>query len=152
MQAMSYLFDVYYGRIEADKNLSEKIEENLSDFENLFQNNDIQFYSLQKQITLQEELYLLKHSVIDLSTKIKDFSDTASFIENLDLVIGCDTSVTNLSGAMGKDTLLIVPNHSDWRWGLFEEVSEWYKSIRIYRKNKNNDINEVFVRIQSFLN
>lgn len=125
---------------------------NLSDFENLFQNNNIQFYSLQKQITLQEELYLLKHSVIDLSTKINDFSDTASFIENLDLVIGCDTSVTNLSGAMGKDTLLIVPNHSDWRWGLFEEVSEWYKSIRIYRKNKNNDINEVFVRIQSFLN
>ncbi len=125
---------------------------NLNVFENLFKNNNIQFYSLQKDITLNEELYLAKHNVINTGIKIKDFSDTASFIENLDLIIGCDTSVTNLSGAMGKETILIVPNHGDWRWGLYEEKSEWYNSIKIYRKNKNNDINEVFSRIESFLN
>ena len=125
---------------------------NLNAFENLFKNNNIQFYSLQKDITLNEELYLAKHNVINTGIKIKDFSDTASFIENLDLIIGCDTSVTNLSGAIGKETILIVPNHGDWRWGLYEEKSEWYNSIKIYRKNKNNDINEVFSRIESFLN
>ena len=125
---------------------------NLNAFENFFKNNNIQFYSLQKDITLNEELYLAKHNVINTGIKIKDFSDTASFIENLDLIIGCDTSVTNLSGAMGKETILIVPNHGDWRWGLYEEKSEWYNSIKIYRKNKNNDINEVFSRIESFLN
>ena len=118
----------------------------------MFKNNNIQFYSLQKDITLNEELYLAKHNVINTGIKIKDFSDTASFIENLDLIIGCDTSVTNLSGAMGKETILIVPNHGDWRWGLYEEKSEWYNSIKIYRKNKDNDINEVFSRIESFLN
>lgn len=124
---------------------------NLNAFERLFENKNIQFYSLQKDITLKEELYLAKYNVVNIGTKIKDFSDTASFIENLDLVIGCDTSVTNLSGAMNKKTLLIVPYHSDWRWGLFEENSEWYNSVKIYRKNQNNDISEVISRIKNFI-
>ena len=121
-------------------------------FENLFKNSKFQFYSLQKEITLQEQIFLTKYNVVNLGIKFKDFSDTAAAIENLDFIIGCDTSVTNLAGAIGKTTLLILPNHGDWRWGLFEETSEWYKSIKIYRKNKNNDLNEVFYRIENYLN
>ncbi|MGN0018388.1 MAG: hypothetical protein ACI37S_05030 [Candidatus Gastranaerophilaceae bacterium] len=123
----------------------------LQDFETLFNIENTQFYSLQKEVTLQEELYFSKFNIVNMGIKINDFSDTAAIIDNLDIVIGCDTSVTNLSGAMGKETLLLLPNHSDWRWELFEQNSNWYKSIKLYRQKNNQSYNEVFDRIKEYL-
>lgn len=124
----------------------------LEAFKVLFKNTNMQFYSLQKEVTLQEEMFLAEYNVVNMGAKSENFSDTASIIDNLDYVVGCDTSVTNLSGAMGKKTFLIVPHHSDWRWGVYEEKSEWYDSVKIYRKNNFNDVKEVFDRIEKIFN
>ena len=120
-------------------------------FENIFSIPNIQFYSLQKEFNLSDELYLSKNMVINMGDKISDFSDTAAVIENLDMVIGCDTSVTNLSGAMGKETLILLQNHSDWRWELFEQNSTWYSSVKLYRQKLNQGYEEVIERIEKYI-
>ncbi|NNF08542.1 MAG: tetratricopeptide repeat protein [Candidatus Eisenbacteria bacterium] len=53
----------------------------------------------------------------------KDFSDTAAVVSQLDLVVSTETSVPNLSGAMGVPTLVLGAVDHDWRWyGWFPNV------------------------------
>ena len=117
----------------------------------LFETEGVQFYSLQKNMNLREELTTSRYGVLNMGIKTEDFSDTAAIIDNLDVVIGCDTSVTNLSGAMGKKTLIMLPYHADWRWGLFEQQSKWYNSAELFRQKENQDYSEVVSRIKERL-
>ena len=120
-------------------------------FKELFKIDGIQFYSLERDITMQEEMVIMANFIPNLGIKLNDFSDTAAVIENLDIVIGCDTSVTNLAGAMGKKTLILLPHDADWRWGLFEQKSEWYESAELFRRKRNDDYKEVIDRVKKYL-
>ena len=67
-----------------------------------------------------------------------DFADTAALIAQLDLVIGVDTSVVHLAGAMGKPTWLLLPMIPDWRWLMHREDSPWYPHMRLFRQKAYN--------------
>lgn len=82
------------------------------------------------------------------SDRISDFSDTASILHRLDLVISVDTSVAHLAGAMAKPLWLILPHIPDWRWLLRGETSPWYPSARLYRQKRIAEWGPVFARIQ----
>ena len=95
-----------------------------------------QFISLQKDPP-DHELEILN----DTSNRIKnaaqeliDFTDTASLITHLDLVICVDTSVAHLSGALMCPTWLLLAANPDWRWLFNREDSPWYPSVRLFRQ------------------
>lgn len=71
--------------------------------------------------------------------ELKDFSDTAGLIANLDLVIAVDTSVAHLAGAMGKPVWVLIPFVPDWRWLLERENSPWYPTMRLFRQPRFGD-------------
>jgi tetratricopeptide (TPR) repeat protein len=77
--------------------------------------------------------------IIHLGNEIKDFSDTAAIIANLDLTITVDTSVAHLAGAMGKPIWVLLPTAPDWRWMLHMEDSPWYPSMRLFRQQTRGD-------------
>jgi len=77
--------------------------------------------------------------LIDLTTSLVDFEDTAALIENLDLVITADTAVAHLAGAMGKPTRVLLPFAPDWRWMLDRCDSPWYPTMRLFRQAARND-------------
>ena len=54
-------------------------------------------------------------NLIDHSGELEDFTDTASLIVALDLVISADTAVAHLAGALGKPTWLLLPARLDQR-------------------------------------
>ena len=58
----------------------------------------------------------LNFPIIDLSQYLRSFADTASVIDQLDLLISVDTSVAHLAGAMGKSVWVLIPSKPDWRW------------------------------------
>lgn len=62
------------------------------------------------------------------------FLDTAAVISQLDLVIGCDTSIVHLAGALGKPVFVAVPLISDWRWMLNRDDTPWYPTMRVFRQ------------------
>jgi len=76
-----------------------------------------------------------------------DFLDTAAVVMALDLVIGVDTSVVHLAGALGRPAWVALPWVPDWRWLEAREDSPWYPTVRLFRQNKPGDWDGVFVRI-----
>ncbi|OYO26675.1 tetratricopeptide repeat protein [Janthinobacterium sp. PC23-8] len=66
---------------------------------------------------------------------LRDFSDTAAVIANLDLVISVDTAVAHLAGALGKQCWLLLPDYrADWRWLAGRCDTAWYPSMRLFRQ------------------
>jgi hypothetical protein len=89
--------------------------------------------------------------VLDLGQHLETFSDTAAVLENLDLLISCDTSVPHLAGALGVPVWLALPFAPDWRWLLEREDSPWYPHHRLFRQRRPGDWGEVFSRIAAAL-
>jgi tetratricopeptide (TPR) repeat protein len=108
----------------------------------------VTLYSLQKG----EEAAMAKDppwdiKLVDYTGDINDFSDTASFMENLDLVISVDTAVAHLAGAMGKPVWTLLPFSPEWRWLLDREDSPWYPTMRLFRQSSRGDWKSVIDRV-----
>jgi tetratricopeptide (TPR) repeat protein len=84
--------------------------------------------------------------------KFEDFSDTAGFIDNLDLVISVDTAVAHLAGAMRKPVWVLLPFAADWRWMLHREDSPWYPTMRLFRQKQRDRWDDVIQRMANELN
>ena len=111
----------------------------------------IKLYSLQKFNGLDqinENIKKLKLNIIDNFDEEAAFVDTAAIIENLDLVITCDTSIAHLSGAIGKKTFLLLQKNCEWRWLRDIDFSPWYNSIKIYRQKTQDDWSTVFDEVK----
>ena len=112
---------------------------------------DITFYSLQKGKASEQTKNLpVGMKVINLTEEINDFSDTAAFIENLDLTISVD-AVAHLAGAMGKAVWTLLPFVPDWRWMLDRDDSPWYPTMRLFRQPSPGDWESVIEEVNDDL-
>ena len=109
----------------------------------------IDFYSLQKGDRTQELEGV--ENITNLDPIIQDFADTATLIEQLDLIITVDTSLVHLAGAMGKPTWLLLSFVPDWRWMLDRSDSPWYPTIRIFRQPTRGDWHSVITTVKTAL-
>jgi len=96
----------------------------------------VEFVSLQKGLAIQQTS---ASQMLDFASDLRDFSDTAALIQNLDLVITVDTAVAHLAGAMGKAVWVLLPSMPDWRWMLDREDSPWYPTMRLFRQRDRGD-------------
>lgn len=141
---------VWAGRPEYvnDRNRSISLEA----FQPLLRLRGITWISLQKgkaagQIQEIEE----GRRILDYTDALKDFSDTAGLIENLDLVISVDTSVAHLAGALGKPVWTLISFAPDWRWLLDRDDSPWYPTMRLFRQTRYGDWKGVMERVAEAL-
>lgn len=77
--------------------------------------------------------------LVDHTARLNDLSDTAAFIANLDLVIGVDTAVVHLAGAMGKPVWIMLSLAADWRWISGRQDSPWYPTARVFWQERRGD-------------
>ena len=77
--------------------------------------------------------------VFDPMPGVADFADTAAIVANLDLVVGVDTSVVHVGGALGKPVLLLDRYDNCWRWLHGRADSPWYPSMAILRQTRPLD-------------
>ena len=106
----------------------------------------VNFISLQtgvaeNEITSQGKSF----NLINIGSQLKDFSDTASVIMGLDLVISVDTAVAHLAGALGKPCWVLLPYYkTDWRWLKARTDSPWYpKYMKLFRQEFMGDWSSV---------
>ncbi len=70
---------------------------------------------------------------------MKNFSETAHIVNQLDLVISVDTAVAHLSGALNRPTWLLLPHNADFRWLKDRLDSPWYPTMRLFRQTQHGD-------------
>jgi tetratricopeptide (TPR) repeat protein len=105
---------------------------------------DATFVSLQKDIHADDATVPKDRSdLLHFGDKLKDFSDTAALVSNLDLVISVDTSVAHLAGALAKPVWILLPLLPDWRWLLNRDHSPWYPTARLFRQHAAGDWSSV---------
>lgn len=127
------------------KNIKLKFFLPLINYSNLF--------LLQDTLDKEDQLCLQQNpEIIFIGKDIKNFTDLAIVIENMDLVISIDTVFVHLAAALGKKTFLLLGDFSDWRWLLNIKNSIWYSSLIIFRKKmQDNDFKNLFREIEKIL-
>lgn len=89
-------------------------------------------YSFQRDQDMIPDLPFVQ---LDLPT----FSETASLLAGMDLVITSCTSVAHLSAALGVETWIIVPVLPYYLWAQPGDRSKWYDSVRLFRQEVYGD-------------
>jgi tetratricopeptide (TPR) repeat protein len=113
---------------------------------------DARFISLQKDPRPADQALLNERGeIVDVTSELTDFVETAALIACLDLVITVDTAVAHLAGAMGCPTWLLLPYTPDYRWLLDRDDSSWYPAMRLFRQDARCDYAEVLARVRNEL-
>lgn len=108
---------------------------------------NVKVYSFQKGLGSEQLEHLPPEvEIVDLGKTFHNFSDTAAAMANLDLFISSDNGVFNLAGAMGKKAFLLLNKPCNWRWFFDEKSTRWYKNVRIFKKQSQNEDWEVLMK------
>ena len=114
-------------------------------------NADATFISLQKDPRPEDKILLGRAGILDLTSGLTDFAETAALVSCLDLVITVDTSVAHLAGALGRPTWILLTFAADWRWLLGRDDCPWYPTVRLFRQKEKRSWADVVARVRSEL-
>ena len=113
---------------------------------------DATFVSLHREVRADDGAVLEERSdILHFGEELKDYTDTAALISNLDLIISVDTSVAHLAGALAKPVWILLPFMPDWRWLLDREDSPWYPTARLFRQDDAYTWNGIIARARAAL-
>jgi tetratricopeptide (TPR) repeat protein len=113
---------------------------------------EFHYVSLQKEVRESDAPALRSNpDMLNFADDLTDFSDAAALCECMDLVISVDSSVAHLSGALGKETWILLPFSPDWRWLLGRVDSPWYPTVKLYRQESIDDWSGVLRRVSADL-
>jgi tetratricopeptide (TPR) repeat protein len=139
-------YDANAAAIDARRSVS------LAHFAPLADIGNVQFFSLQKgtpATQVQDPPPGLP--LVDWTSALVDFGDTAALIANLDLVISVDTAVAHLAGALGTPVWILSRFDACWRWLDRREDSPWYPSARLFHQKGPGAWDDVIVRLRAAL-
>jgi tetratricopeptide (TPR) repeat protein len=109
---------------------------------------EITLVGLQREIPASDIVAVGQaHHFINIGPELRDFADTAAVVTLLDLVIGVDTAVVHLAGAMAKPMWIMLPYSPDFRWLLDRPDSPWYPTARLFRQPSRGDWASVIARV-----
>jgi len=112
---------------------------------------DATFISLQKDPRPDDKILLGQTAILDLTSDLTDFAETAALVSCLDLVITIDTSIAHLAGALGRPTWILLAFAPDWRWLLGRNDCPWYPTARLFRQRQRRDWADVVARVRNEL-
>lgn len=122
-----------------------------------FKDLDVVFYSIQKGQPAESQIQELQSkpwngpNILDFTAQLHDFSDTAAFIENLDLVISVDTSTAHLAAALGKEVWILNRFDSCWRWLQDKDDSPWYPTVTLFKQSELGNWHSVLADVKDKL-
>ncbi|TAK80920.1 MAG: tetratricopeptide repeat protein [Betaproteobacteria bacterium] len=91
-------------------------------------------------------------ALVNDGSRLRDFSDTAALIANLDLVISIDTAVVHVAGALAKPIWTLLAEPADWRWLVERDDSPWYPTMRLFRRARGMPWNDLIQQVAKALN
>jgi len=124
----------------------------MGDLAPLWSVRNVSFFSLQKDGPgEQSPRSQMSDRIIDLTSQLSDWSETAAFMMGLDLIISVDSAPVHLAGALGRPTWALLSKGADWRWHVDRDDSPWYSTMRLFRQSKVNRWDDVMQRVAAEL-
>ncbi|MCI5786329.1 lipopolysaccharide assembly protein LapB [Helicobacter trogontum] len=113
--------------------------------------NGFAYYSLQYE-GIDSDL-AKEFSVIDMSSEINDFFDSADILLSMDFVISIDSALAHLSATLGIPTALLLHKRHDWRWGRFckHDSTIWYDNIKLFIQDDLHEWRSVLENLNTYL-
>jgi tetratricopeptide (TPR) repeat protein len=118
----------------------------------------IEFFNLQsgevstpllqvKQDLLKEILYLDEIDLYD------DVDGALSIISACDIIVTCSNTTAHLAGALGKETLLLLPYSAGqfWYWQAIDGKSIWYPSVKVFEQEQQGDWSAPVSAVKQYL-
>jgi len=75
------------------------------------------------------------------------WEETASIIQQCDVIVAADNAVANLSGALGRPVWVALKRYGDYRWHGAGGRTPWYPSARVFEQPFPGQWAPVFDRI-----
>jgi hypothetical protein len=119
----------------------------LAELAPMLQTPGVTFYNLQMPVPERDELFFRSLSNVTGTGRFKDFLETAAVIAKMDLVVGVDTAVAHLAGALGRPVWTLLQFSPDWRWFLDCADTIWYPTMRLFRQKKRNQWPPVIAQV-----
>jgi tetratricopeptide (TPR) repeat protein len=121
----------------------------LKDYMSVLEDSGHSLYSLQlPNETPEVNEY---SSVIQFDDR-KDFTDTVSIVNNMDLVITSCTSIAHIAGALGKEVCVFVPILDYYIWEHSEKNTYWYgPNVHLFRQTKPRVWDEQIQEFKDFM-
>jgi tetratricopeptide (TPR) repeat protein len=129
------------GPIPRNRSIPPELLEPLGDVAN------VRFHSLQMPDPAKPSSLPAGLHAIDCSPNIRDFTDTAAALFNLDLLISIDTATAHLAGALGRPAWVLLQFAADWRWLVDRSDSPWYPTLRLFRQPRPGDWKTPIARV-----
>ena len=128
----------------------------LAEFAPLAQVPGVQLFSLQKGAGTDElPAQAARLNAVDLGSQLDEttgaFVETAAVLQNLDLLVACDTAIVHVAGALGVPVWLALNNSPDWRWLTSRDDAPAYPTMRLFRQRSFGDWPGVFARLANAL-
>ncbi len=109
---------------------------------------DTQFYAPFINPRLSE---IKQQPIRRLDNLIKDFTDTAGLLMQLDCLVTVDTATAHLAGALGLKAFVLLPYCPDWRWGTDGMATPFYPTLTLLRQPKPGDWESVITELVKHL-
>jgi tetratricopeptide (TPR) repeat protein len=93
----------------------------------------------------------LSGRLVDYTSKLRDFADTAAMVHYMDLVISVDTSVAHLAGALARPVWLLTSFVPAYQWLMERSDSPWYPTMRLFRQRKRGDWSGPLAEVEAAL-
>ena len=99
---------------------------------------DVQYGDRTEDLMQARAAGLHIHSLpgVDAMTDLDAF---AALLAALDLLVTVDNSTLHLAGALGVETLGLLPYDSDWRWEAGSSTSAWYPAVHLLHQPHRDD-------------
>jgi tetratricopeptide (TPR) repeat protein len=115
-------------------------------------NPQYEWINLQIDASAEQEQALADAGVTRYPGSVRSFADTAALMQNLDVVVGVDTAVSHLAGALGRPTWIMLNAYAtDWRWLMDRDSSPWYSTARLFRQPVRGDWASVTKKVAQYL-
>ena len=103
----------------------------LEDFMVLKDIPDIDFFSFQHNLSEEERTTLGFNNVTIIEPELRNYHQTAAFLNQMDFVVCAPSIIAHLAGALNLPTIVVTTECTNWRWKDSGVRNSWYPSVRV---------------------
>jgi ADP-heptose:LPS heptosyltransferase len=114
---------------------------------------NLQYGDVQSEIEALNQFHQISINSFSSIDKYDDIDSLVALIDSCSYVVTTSNTTAHLSGALGKETLLLLPFSVGkfWYWHHQEGRSIWYPSVKIFQQKQDGDWSEPIKQLKTFL-